>query len=108
MRFKIEYFFAVVVLLIMGAMACAQAPPACVGDQCSAASVEQAKSAPQHSVVCKRTYATQFGAKHPVLSAPVRIVGKAAKGTKRVMVGAAKVVGKAAKVILPPYPRLRR
>jgi len=66
-----------------------------------------ATSAPQRSIVVKRTYATQFGAKHPVLSAPVRIVGKAAKVTKRVVVGTAKVVGKAAKVVLPPYPRVR-
>jgi len=66
-----------------------------------------AVAAPQRSIVVKRTYATKFGACHPVLSAPVRIVGKAAKGTKRVVVGTAKVVGKAAKVVLPPYPRVR-
>jgi len=108
MRFKIEYFFAVVVLLIMGACALAQAPEPCVGDQCSVASAEAAVAAPVRSIVVKRTYATQFGAKRPVLSAPVRIVGKAAKVTKRVVVGTARVVGKAAKVILPPYPRLRR
>jgi hypothetical protein len=67
-----------------------------------------AVAAPQRSIVVKRTYATQFGAKHPVLSAPVRIVGKAAKCTKRtIVVGTAKVVGKAAKVVLPPYPRVR-
>jgi len=64
-------------------------------------------AAPVRSIVVKRTFATQFGAKHPVLSAPARIVGKAAKGTKRVVVGTARVVGKAAKVVLPPYPRVR-
>jgi hypothetical protein len=97
LKMKLEYLLAIVVLLIMGASAIAQ-PPACVGDQCSAASVESAKSAPQHSIVSSRTYATTFGANHPVLTAPVRVPLKAAKavgiGVKRVGKGALKV-GKA-------------
>jgi len=87
----------------------------CRGDVCVmepdlapvVASAPVVVAGPQRSIVAKRTYATQFGAKHPVLSAPVRIVGKAAKGTRKVMVGTAKVIGKAAKVVLPPYPRVR-
>lgn len=91
---KLEYLLAVVVLLLMGASAFAEAPPACVGDQCDAASVEAAKSAPQHSIVRSRSYATQFGANHPIATAPLRAVGKTAKAV--------------AKVALPPYPRARK
>lgn len=75
---KLEYVLAVIVLLIMGGVACAQdAPPACVGDQC-----EGADAAPvaESSVVRSRTVYRAY----PIAGAPVRVVGRVARGTARV------------------------
>lgn len=68
--------FAVLLLGLCSQVSADDAPPACVGDQCTTQAADAAKSTPQRSVVYSRTYATQFGARRPVLTAPVRVTAK--------------------------------
>jgi hypothetical protein len=89
---KSPLFYALIALLIFAVRVNAQeAPPACVGDQCTAAAVDAAASAPQTSVVVHSS-----SVYYPVLGAPARAGAKIVRGTARVL-----------KAALPPYPRVR-
>jgi hypothetical protein len=78
---KSPFLYALIALLILAVRVNAQeAPPACVGDQCTAAAVDAAVSAPQTSIVVHST-----SVNYPVLGAPVRLMGRAVRGVGAVL-----------------------